>query len=53
MKALLHTVQYICIRECTTVRIFTGQKCDYILPLNVTNSSVGKYASYLKKTVSD
>lgn len=51
MGVLLHTVQYICINEYMTV--FTGQKCDHILPLNVTNSSVGKYASYLKKTVSD
>lgn len=37
----------------TLQSVSTGQKCDYVLPLNVTNSSVGKYASYLKKTVSD
>lgn len=43
---------FICINKIYQ-SVFTHQKCDYILPLNVTNSSVGKYASYLKKIVSD
>lgn len=33
--------------------VSTGQGCKSVLPLNATNSFVGKYASYLKKTVSD
>lgn len=33
--------------------VSTGQGCESVLPLNATNSFVGKYASYLKKTVSD
>lgn len=37
----------------TAEAVSTGQRCNSVLPLNVTNSFVGKYASYLKKTVSD
>ena len=37
----------------TSRAVSTGQECESVLPLNATNSFVGKYASYLKKTVSD
>lgn len=51
-KCLLFTLQWV-QRENTAQAVSTGQGCESVLPLNATNSFVGKYASYLKKTVSD
>lgn len=48
-------ITHCSMRKCEWIlqSVLTGQKRDHVLPLNVINSSVGKYASYLKKIVSD